>query len=152
MKPTLKLLALALVLAISSFTIYTDETPLDGSWKLRDFNYGGNKGSNPEPSNVKIFESGKFGFYLLHKNGAEKTIDGTFEVLDENYYTETIVKAVNKPMIGKTYKIKYQIVDSLLIMSGTYDSPAGKVSYSETWIKVDPKIVASSGTKSTDLQ
>jgi len=45
-------------------------------------------------------------------------------------------------MIGKTYKIKYQIKDSLLIMSDTYDTPGGKVSYSETWVKVDPKIVA----------
>ena len=45
-------------------------------------------------------------------------------------------------MIGKTYKIKYQIKDSLLLMSGTFDSPDGKVDYSETWVKVNPKILA----------
>jgi hypothetical protein len=85
---------------------------------------------------------------LLYANETKKTTDGTYKVLDENFYTETIVDAVNEAMIGKTYKIKYQIKDSLLIMSGTYDGPSGKVSYSETWVKVDPKIVASIGTKS----
>ena len=142
MKSTFALLSLFLLLVISSFTNKYEDTPLDGSWELRDFNYGGNKGSNPSPRNVKMFENGKFGFYLLYDKGAQRTIEGTYKVLDENYYTESIVKAVNKPMIGKTYKIKYQIQDSLLLMSGSYDTPDGKVDYSETWVKVNPKILA----------
>jgi len=142
MKSKLAILSIVFAVTLSSFIIKQDGTPLDGSWELREFNYGGNKGSNPRVRNVKMFENGKFGFYLLYPEGAKKTIDGTYKVLDDNFYTETIVEAVNKPMIGKTYKIKYQIKDSLLIMSGTYDSPAGEVSYSETWIKVNPKILA----------
>ncbi|MHA4895799.1 hypothetical protein ACXZ1K_13680 [Pedobacter sp. PWIIR3] len=145
MKSTLILLSACLVLMLGSFIIKQDGTPLDGTWELKDFNYGGDKGSNPSPRNVKMFENGKFGFYLLYPEGTKKTIDGTYKVLDSNYYTETIVAAVNKPMIGKTYKIKYQIADTLLIMSGTFDGPGGVVSYSETWVKVNPKIVASLG-------
>ena len=150
MKSTFALLSLFLLSVISGFSNKQESTPLDGSWELRDFNYGGTKGSNPTPRNVKVFEEGKFGFYLLYSEGARKTTDGTFEVLDENYYTETIVQAVNRPMIGKTYKIKYQIKDSLLLMSGTFDSPNGKVNYSETWVKVNPKILASFGQKRPD--
>src|SRR5690606_30351307 len=150
MKSTFALLSLFLLLISSSFKNKQLGTPLDGSWELRDFNYGGRKGSNPTPRNVKVFEEGKFGFYLLYKDGAQKTIDGTYKVIDDNYYTESIVKAVNTPMIGKTYTIKYQIQDSLLIMSGTYDSPNGKVNYSETWVKVNPKIVASVAQKLSD--
>ena len=142
MKSTLAILSLVFAFTLSSFIIKQEGTPLDGSWELREFNYGGNKGSSPSPRNVKMFDGGKFGFYLLYPEGSKKTIDGTYKVLDDNFYTETIVGAVNKPMIGKTYKIKYQIKDSLLIMSGTYDSPDGEVSYSETWVKVNPKIVA----------
>jgi hypothetical protein len=150
MKSTLALLSFVLLLLISSFTNKQDATPLDGSWELRNFNYGGNIGSNPTPRNVKVFEDGKFGFYLLYAEGARKTIDGTYKVLDENFYTESIVKAANKPMIGQTYKIKYQIKDSLLLMSGTYDTPNGKVNYSETWVKVNPKVVASLDHKLSD--
>jgi len=143
MKSKLAILSIVFAVTLSSFIVKQDGTPLDGSWELREFNYGGNKGSNPRVRNVKMFEGGKFGFYLLYPEGSKKTIEGTFKVLDDNFYTETILEAVNKPMIGKTYKIKYQIKDSLLIMSGTYDSPGGQVSYSETWVKVNPKIVAS---------
>ena len=148
MKTKLTFLSLVFALILSSFSNKQIGTPLDGTWELREFNYGGNKGSNPNPRNVKMFEGGKFGFYVLSAEGARKTTDGTFKVLDDNFYTETIVAAVNKPMIGKTYKIKYQIKDSLLLMSGTYDSPNGLVSYSETWVKVNPKIVASLGNPS----
>ncbi|MES2829478.1 MAG: DUF4488 domain-containing protein [Bacteroidota bacterium] len=148
MKLKITLFSLFIALILSSFIIKQEGTPLDGTWELKEYNYGGNKGSNPSPRNVKMFADGKFGFYLLSPNGARKTTDGTFMVLDSNYYTETIVDAVNKPMIGKTYKIKYQIKDSLLIMGGTYDSPSGVVSYSEIWVKVNPKIIASLGKPS----
>ena len=150
MKSTFSLLSIFFLLIISSFINKYEDSPLDGSWELRDFNYGGNKGSNPSPRNVKTFEDGKFAFYLLYEKGARKTIDGTFKVIDENYYTESIAEAVNKPMIGKTYKIKYQIKDSLLLMSGTFDSPDGKVDYSETWVKVNPKILALVAKKAQD--
>jgi hypothetical protein len=147
MKSTYVLLSLALMLVFSSFIHVQEGTPLDGSWKLRDFDYGGNKGSNRNPGLVKMFGDGKFGTYVLSSDGAKKTTDGIYKVLDENFYTETILDAVNSPMKGKTYKIKYQIKDSLLIMSGTYDSPQGQVNYSETWVKVNPKILASIARK-----
>lgn len=143
MKRILNIFSIFSTLLLTSFILMHESSPLDGTWELKDFNYGGEKGSNPSPRTVKMFEDGKFGVYLFYPNGPKKTTDGKFTVLDSNYYTESIVDAVNTPMIGMTYKIKYQIQDTSLVMSGTFHNASGEVSYSETWIKVNPKILAS---------
>jgi hypothetical protein len=142
MKLALSLGTTVILLIVTVIAKY-QQTELDGNWTLKDFNYDGNKGTSQKPDIVKIFEEGKFNTYVLYDNGASKTTEGTFKVLPDNIYTETIVKAVNAPMIGKTYRIKYQIVDSLMLISSSYDSPAGKVNYSETWVRFSPKIFAS---------
>ncbi len=103
MKFKLVILLLLVASTLSSFKPFAEQTILDGVWELKEFNYGGNKGSNPSPRNVKVFENGNFTFYLVTEKGSRKTIEGKFKVVSESLYTETIVKAVNTPMIGKTY-------------------------------------------------
>lgn len=142
MKTRLLLLFLFVAGGLSSFKSITEPSAFDGAWELKEYNYGGNKGSNPKPTTVKRFRDGNFDTYVINNSGARKVTSGKFNVINEGLYTETILKAVNTPMIGKTYSIGYIIKGNELTMSGSYDTPNGKVKYSELWVKISPDIVA----------
>jgi hypothetical protein len=110
-------------------------------------NYGGNKGSNPKPKKIKIFKSGSFASYAVVGEYEQKTHGGKFRVLNDSIYTENVQTARNKPMIGKTYSINYKIEDGVLKISGTYDTPDGKVRYTETWVKIQSGLIVSNKTR-----
>lgn len=133
-----------LLMALCSFlAIPVETTQFDGAWQLMEFNYGGNKGSNPKPKKIKIFKSGSFASYVVVGEYEQKTHGGKFRVLNDSTYTENIQTARNKPMIGKTYSINYKIEDGVLKISGTYDTPDGKVKYTETWVKIQSGLIVS---------
>jgi hypothetical protein len=145
MKTKLTLFSAVVALILCSFISKPVEiTRFDGVWQLKEFNYGGNKGSNPNPKSIKVFKEGAFAFYLIRDDKEQKTIGGKFQVLSDSVYSESILSAVYTPeMIGKTYHINYEMEDGVMKMSGTYDSADGKVNYTETWIKIQSNLLVS---------
>jgi hypothetical protein len=148
MKTKLTLLSLMIAVSLCSFMWTPAEvTRFDGVWQLKEYNYGGNKGSNPNPKQIKVFKDGAFASYFVNGESELKTHGGKFKVLSDSVYTENILTARNTPMIGKTYAINYKMEDGVVLnMSGTYDSPYGKVSYTETWIKIQSDLMVSTKT------
>lgn len=149
MKTKLTLLSIVITIASGSFIPKTAEvTRFDGVWQLKEFNYGGKKGSNPNPKQIKVFRDGAFASYFVNGESELKTHGGKFKVLSDSVYTENVLTARNTPMIGKTYAINYKMEGGVVLnMSGTYDYPNGKVSYTETWIKIQSDLMVSNKTK-----
>jgi hypothetical protein len=152
MKTKLTLFSAVVALILCSFISKPVEvTRFEGVWQLKEFNYGGNKGKDPSPKQIKVFRDGFFAFYVINGEQEIKTHGGPFKVLSDSVYTEHISTARNTPMIGKTYSINYKIEDGVLYMSGTFDTANGKVSYSEVWVKIQSNLMVSRKLRSSQL-
>ena len=144
MKSRLMLLAAVAVTLVEFFTFAIDKpdnSRLDGVWQLTQGDYGGGA-KKPQFVQLKVLHEGKFESYVLSPDQSAKTMNGKFDVVNDSVYTETLIGALNKPMIGKTYEISYSLNGNVMVTKGTFDVndsnglPA-KGSYVETWTRVD---------------
>ena len=144
MKTKLTLLTVTTVVLLTVFAFKTeqqDNSPLDGTWQLTAFDYGRGSGK-PKVVQLKVLHEGNFEGYVLTAERSAKTMNGKFKVLNDSIYSETLVNALNKPMIGKTYEIKYSLNGNVMITKGSFDAKdengqAVKGHYNETWSRVD---------------
>ena len=116
-------------------------------WQYKEGFINDEERSFPTNVEIKIFSKGKFEGYKMTSRGSStfrssvKTMNGTFKILNDSVYTETIVHASNSAMIGQTYVIKYMLIGNTMIASGFYDviknGVIEKLSYYQTWNRVD---------------
>lgn len=143
MKNKLYLALLSIAIVGTSFIYRKDEVfihQFKGAWQLKTFNYGQGDGK-PNMVTLKVFNDSTFQTYICTTELSAKTIEGKFNVSSDSLYSESVDKAYNSVMNGKTYEIKYKIASDTLTMSGEFDAanPDGTVSkraYTETWVKL----------------
>lgn len=143
MKTKHYLALLSITLLITSFTSVKNDVithGFHGAWQLKSSNYGNGEGK-PNIVTLKVFQDSTFHIYLCTPAASVETTTGKFTVVSDSLYSESIVKAYNSVMEGRTYEIKYQKTDDTLIMSGEFDgpNPDGTISkrpYTETWVKL----------------
>jgi hypothetical protein len=132
-------------------TCYSFSTPskslFDGVWQFMEGTI--NDGERGFPTNVelKIFSKGRFERYIMTSRSSEtfrssvKTMNGTFKILNDSVYTETLIQASNAAMIGKKYVIKYRLRGNSMLVTGFYDVYNNgipmKVNYFQTWKRID---------------
>jgi len=139
-------LAILMLPVLLSFSADEPKEKLfDGVWQFTEGNLNGGPNSRPENVQMKVFRDGKFEAYVMTPKISAKTMEGSFKVLNDSVYTETLENALNKVMIGKTYEIKYQLKGNVMIMNGSFDADRNgvsvKVNYTQTWTRVDyPKL------------
>lgn len=145
MKTKLTLLTVTAMVLLTVFAFKITEQQnnalLDGTWQLTAFDYGRGSGK-PNVVRLKVLHEGIFEGYVLTAEKSAKTMNGKFKVLNDSVYSETLVNALNKPMIGKTYEIKYSLNGNVMTTKGSFDAKdengqAVKGHYNETWTRVD---------------
>ena len=66
-------------------------------------------------------------------------VEGTYKIINDSLFDETVSSAVNQAMNGKTNHFKYEIDGNILRMSGVVNARfgGGKAELLESWVKVD---------------
>jgi len=138
---TLLFIAFCALPILLSFSVGRPKKSLfNGVWQFTNDSLNGAQTTRSQIS-IKVFNDGKFDGYLLTPRGSAKTMSGTYKILNDSVYTETLIKAPNQMMVGKTYVIKYKLKGNVVIAVGFYDVPndgvALKVNYNQTWTRID---------------
>lgn len=142
MKLKIYLPVIAITLLISSYTLQRNANKsngLKGAWQMVErVSVEGNKVMGPARF-IKIFHDSTFQSYMLTNNGAVTFVEGTYKIINDSLYNETVTTAMNQAMHGKTNHFKYKIDRNILRMSGVVDAQfgGGKAEVLESWIKVD---------------
>ncbi|MES2826737.1 MAG: DUF4488 domain-containing protein [Bacteroidota bacterium] len=144
MKPRLIYLFITLcsLTLLLSFSILKPKKSLfNGVWQFTEGTFNGGNTVRPRNVELKVFNNGVFDGYLMGLIGSRKTMTGTYKIVNDSVYTETLTSASNKPMVGKTYVIRYELTGDIMIASGSYDTVndgnAVKVNYKQTWVRIN---------------
>jgi hypothetical protein len=134
------LLALLALPVLLSF-VKPKKSVFNGVWQFTEgFINDGERGF-PNMVEIKVFNNGKFDGYNMTSRSSAKTMNGTFKILNDSVYTETLIQASNNAMIGQTYVINYILRGNTMLASGFYDVLNNgviiKVNYHQTWKRVD---------------
>jgi len=134
-------LAIFTVLVLLSFSDSRPKKSLfNGVWQFAS-SVSDEGTMRPKLIEMKVFNNGKFDGYLMRPEGSVKTMSGTYKILNDSVYTETLISGRNQVMVGKTYVIKYRLNGNLMTAIGSYDASSSgevyKVSYNQTWARVD---------------
>ena len=140
------LLAMLIIPVLLSF-VKPKKSIFNGVWQYKEGIFNDDERSFPTNVEIKVFNKGKFEGYIMTSRSSEtfrssvKTMNGTFKIINDSVYTETIVHASNSAMIGQTYVIKYMLRGNTMIASGFYDVIKNGVivkhNYYQTWNRVD---------------
>jgi hypothetical protein len=113
----------------------------NGVWQFTQGSINGEQTQQANIIEMKVFNNGRFDGYRMLIRGSVKTMSGRYKMLNDSTYTETLITAPNRMMVGQTYVIKYHLQGNVMIATGSYDVPnnglASKVHYRQTWTKVD---------------
>lgn len=133
----------ACVLIILSFNVRKQikPNPFIGTWQQSSFTTGGRNSVSEVQAFLKVFrEDGSFQGYLISPRRSVQTMGGSYKIINDSTYTETIATALYKPVVGKTHTIIYKMAGDSALMKGQYDSAdekaGSKIKYEEGWKKL----------------
>ena len=142
MKLKIYFLIIAITLLISGYTlqrIANKSNAFKGAWQINQFvNVEGDRVYHPARF-IKIYHDSTFHSYMLTNKGAIIFVEGTYKIINDSLFNETVSSALNQAMNGKTNHFKYEIDGNILRMSGVVNAQfgGGKAELLESWVKVD---------------
>ncbi|WP_316794475.1 DUF4488 domain-containing protein [Pedobacter frigoris] len=138
MKLSIYLPLVIVAFLITAFTLKREakNNRLKGIWQIGNRMTVDGKMLGPAQY-IKIYEDSTFKSIAFTNNGAITFVEGTYKIVNDSLFNETVVTAINKAMQGKTNHFKYKINNDIMQMGGVVNaSLGGKATLMEAWKKV----------------
>lgn len=114
---------------------------LDGFWQFKGQQVGGSPFQPPRIYTAKILLNGSFKTFNVVENKTSISGEGSFEVVSDDTYIETITNHMNTTLIGKSQKMEYRLEGNMLYVKFFIEkSNLGtdlNMWYEEVWERVD---------------